>query len=276
MSRFRLIGGGLLASAAFVGLHAGVARAADDDFMKMAKDYIAQASAPVTTWDGPTTGPKAQGKKLVIYVSADQKNGGAQRRRRRRPGSGQGDRLGLPHPRRAGLGPGALVRVDPGDRAQARRHHSRHGRRRRAGADHRAGGRGRDQGRRLACRAGPRQDRGRARRLHQHHHRPERGRQGLRPLRRGRLGRHSGRHSVHRLDLRDRHRQDQRGKGGGRGVQGLQGAVDRGHPDRRSFQPHGAADHVAAREVRQGLDLLDRRQRPLLRLLGAVAASLPA
>jgi ribose transport system substrate-binding protein len=77
MSRFGLIGGGLLASAAFVGLHAGVARAADDDFMKMAKDYIAQVSAPVTSWDGPTTGPKSPGKKLVIYVSADQKNGGA-------------------------------------------------------------------------------------------------------------------------------------------------------------------------------------------------------
>src|SRR5271169_2784272 len=77
MSRFRLIGGGLLASTAFVGLHAGVARAADDDFMKMAKAYIAEVSAPVTTWDGPTTGPKSPGKKLVIYVSADQKNGGA-------------------------------------------------------------------------------------------------------------------------------------------------------------------------------------------------------
>ena len=45
--------------------------------MKMAKDYVAQATAPVTEWDGPTSGPKAQGKKLVIYVSADQTNGGA-------------------------------------------------------------------------------------------------------------------------------------------------------------------------------------------------------
>ena len=78
MSRFYMIGGGLLASAAIAGLHAGVAQAADDEFMKMAKDYIAQAAAPVTTWTGPTTGPKAQGGKLVIYVSADQKNGGAQ------------------------------------------------------------------------------------------------------------------------------------------------------------------------------------------------------
>ena len=66
-----------MASAAFLGLHAGVARAADNDFMKMAKSYIAEVSAPVTTWDGPTTGPKSPGKKLVIYVSADQKNGGA-------------------------------------------------------------------------------------------------------------------------------------------------------------------------------------------------------
>ena len=28
-------------------------------------------------WDGPTTGPKAQEGKLVVYASADQKNGGA-------------------------------------------------------------------------------------------------------------------------------------------------------------------------------------------------------
>ena len=78
MSRFRLIGASLLASAAIVGLPIVSAQAADDAFMTMAKDYVAQAAAPVTTWTGPTTGPKAQGGKLVIYVSADQKNGGAQ------------------------------------------------------------------------------------------------------------------------------------------------------------------------------------------------------
>ena len=78
MLKLRLIGGGLLASAASLALCVGVARAADDDFMKMAKDYIAEATAPVTKWDGPTTGPKAQGKKLVVYVSTDQRNGGAQ------------------------------------------------------------------------------------------------------------------------------------------------------------------------------------------------------
>ena len=45
--------------------------------MQEAKAYIEKVTAPVTTWDGPTTGPKAQEGKLVIYASADQKNGGA-------------------------------------------------------------------------------------------------------------------------------------------------------------------------------------------------------
>ena len=31
----------------------------------------------MTTWDGPTTGPKAAGHKLIVYVSTDQRNGGA-------------------------------------------------------------------------------------------------------------------------------------------------------------------------------------------------------
>ncbi|MBV8565163.1 MAG: substrate-binding domain-containing protein [Methylobacteriaceae bacterium] len=78
MSKLRLIGGTLLGSVAILALHAATAGAADDDYMKMAKDYVAAATAPVTTWTGPTTGPKAQGKKLIVYVSADQRNGGAQ------------------------------------------------------------------------------------------------------------------------------------------------------------------------------------------------------
>jgi ribose transport system substrate-binding protein len=48
-----------------------------DDITAEAKANIAAAVAPVTTWDGPTTGPKAAPKKLVIYISADQRNGGA-------------------------------------------------------------------------------------------------------------------------------------------------------------------------------------------------------
>ncbi len=76
MSKFGLRGGAFVA-AAFIGLGVTAAAAADDAFMKSAKDYIATVTAPVTKWTGPTTGPKAQGKKLVIYVSDDQRNGGA-------------------------------------------------------------------------------------------------------------------------------------------------------------------------------------------------------
>ena len=75
MTKFHMTGGALLASAAILGLHVVSAQAADDDFMKMAKDYIVQATAPVTAWDGPTSGPKAQGKKVIVYASADQRNG---------------------------------------------------------------------------------------------------------------------------------------------------------------------------------------------------------
>ncbi|HQT76338.1 MAG: sugar ABC transporter substrate-binding protein [Rhodospirillales bacterium 20-64-7] len=48
-----------------------------DDGVQAAKDYIKKVTAPVTTWDGPTTGPKASGHKLIVYVSTDQRNGGA-------------------------------------------------------------------------------------------------------------------------------------------------------------------------------------------------------
>ena len=78
MSKLRIMIGALLASAAAFGLYIPTTQADDDAFMKAAKDYVAKAAAPVTEWTGPTTGPKAQGKKLVIYVSADQRNGGAQ------------------------------------------------------------------------------------------------------------------------------------------------------------------------------------------------------
>jgi ribose transport system substrate-binding protein len=78
MSKSRIMTGAILAAATTLGLQASAARAQDDAAMKAAKDYIATVTAPVTTWTGPTTGPKAQGKKTVIYVSTDQRNGGAQ------------------------------------------------------------------------------------------------------------------------------------------------------------------------------------------------------
>lgn len=50
---------------------------AQDAYIAEAKSYVAKISKPRPVWDGPTTGPVAQSKKSVIYVSADQNNGGA-------------------------------------------------------------------------------------------------------------------------------------------------------------------------------------------------------
>jgi ribose transport system substrate-binding protein len=50
----------------------------DQAYLQMAKDYIATVTAPGTPWTGPTTGPMAQPKKLIVYVSSDQRNGGPQ------------------------------------------------------------------------------------------------------------------------------------------------------------------------------------------------------
>jgi ribose transport system substrate-binding protein len=54
------------------------ARADDAAYLEKAKAYLANVAAPVTKWDGPTTGPKSPGKKLIVIVSTDQRNGGAQ------------------------------------------------------------------------------------------------------------------------------------------------------------------------------------------------------
>jgi ribose transport system substrate-binding protein len=76
MSKVRLIVKMWAASAAILG-QSIVAAHADDDYVKMAKEFISRATAPTTGWAGPTAGPKAQRHKVVIYVSADQRNGGA-------------------------------------------------------------------------------------------------------------------------------------------------------------------------------------------------------
>jgi ribose transport system substrate-binding protein len=78
MSKLGLLSGTILVSGSMLVLHVAAAQAADDAYLKAAQDYIATVTAPVTKWTGPTTGPKAQGHKLVVYVSADQRNGGAQ------------------------------------------------------------------------------------------------------------------------------------------------------------------------------------------------------
>src|ERR1700760_4193718 len=71
---------GLLAGAALTAFGASLARADDDAaYIEKAKAYLQNVAAPVTKWDGPTSGPKApQGKKLIVMVVTDARNGGAQ------------------------------------------------------------------------------------------------------------------------------------------------------------------------------------------------------
>jgi ribose transport system substrate-binding protein len=47
-----------------------------DDYLDKAKAYVASITAPGAAWTGPTTGPKAQGQKLVVFVNYDQRNSG--------------------------------------------------------------------------------------------------------------------------------------------------------------------------------------------------------
>ncbi|MGY0575455.1 substrate-binding domain-containing protein [Bradyrhizobium sp. RDM12] len=79
MLTIKVINGALLGSAGvlFVGMTLAWA---DDDaaYIEKAKAFLEKVAAPVTKWDGPTTGPKAQGKRLIAIVSTDQRNGGAQ------------------------------------------------------------------------------------------------------------------------------------------------------------------------------------------------------
>ena len=54
---------------------AGAARA---DELADAKARVAAATARVTKWDGPTTGPKAAPGKTIIYIAGDLRNGGTE------------------------------------------------------------------------------------------------------------------------------------------------------------------------------------------------------
>ena len=63
------------AGAALALLAAPAARA---DALADAKARIATATARVTRWDGPTTGPKAAQGKTIIYIAGDLRNGGTE------------------------------------------------------------------------------------------------------------------------------------------------------------------------------------------------------
>ena len=51
---------------------------AQDDIVAKAKAFVKDAASKANKWTGPTSGPKAADGKSVIYVSSDQRNGGAQ------------------------------------------------------------------------------------------------------------------------------------------------------------------------------------------------------
>src|SRR5438105_15090295 len=48
-----------------------------DPVVAQAKTVADKATKRVTSWDGPTSGPKAQAGKFIVYVSESQQNGGA-------------------------------------------------------------------------------------------------------------------------------------------------------------------------------------------------------
>jgi len=70
--------GGLAASAAALAIGVSAARADDAAYLEKAKAFLANVAAPVSKWDGPTSGPKGVGKKLIVIVVTDARNGGAQ------------------------------------------------------------------------------------------------------------------------------------------------------------------------------------------------------
>lgn len=54
------------------------AAAQNSDALAKARAVITAATAPASSWDGPTTGPRAVSGKTVVYVAADLRNGGIQ------------------------------------------------------------------------------------------------------------------------------------------------------------------------------------------------------
>ena len=62
------------ASLATLTISCGIAHA--DAYTDEAKAVVEKAVAPVTEWEGPTSGPKAAKDKSIVYVAGDMRNGG--------------------------------------------------------------------------------------------------------------------------------------------------------------------------------------------------------
>ena len=272
MSKLRVPRPALLAAAAVLAASTVGARAADDAYLTEAKAYIAKVTASGAPWTGPTTGPKAQGKKLVIYVSQDQRNGGAQ-------GVGDGakeaakvigwdyriiDGQGTVSQHTTALNEAIALKpdgiilgtIDAKEQAPVVEHAVQLGIK--VVGWHSSGA------------PGPVADP------------PVITNITTEPVEVGKAAalyavvdfeRHRRHGGDRRQSLCDQHRQDRCGDRCGQGMQRLHDAGVRGHADRRRRQSNAAAyDHIAGK-IRQEVDLCDRGERPLVRLRRAVAAS---
>lgn len=63
-------------SLALSALIAASAVVSADEYVDKAKGYIDQITKPGAAWTGPTSGPKAQGHKSIVFVNYDQRNSG--------------------------------------------------------------------------------------------------------------------------------------------------------------------------------------------------------
>jgi ribose transport system substrate-binding protein len=70
----RLFGLALLSTVGFLAIPRAYCQ---DDTVAKAKEFVQKATAPASEWTGPTDGPKAVPNKLIVYISVDQRNGGA-------------------------------------------------------------------------------------------------------------------------------------------------------------------------------------------------------
>jgi ribose transport system substrate-binding protein len=65
-----------LAAASVLALGPGLSLARADALVDEAKAVVEKATSRADKWDGPTAGPKAMGKKTIVYVAGDMRNGG--------------------------------------------------------------------------------------------------------------------------------------------------------------------------------------------------------
>ena len=183
-----------------------------DAFLDQAKATVKAATEKAGTWDGPTTGPAASPGKNVVIVAGDLRNGG-------HTGVANGaaeaaKALGWTTRIIDGQGTvaGRHLGHEPGDRAQAGRHHHRRLRPRAEHVERRGRRQAGHQDGVLAWRTHAGAGRGHAGVL-QRHHRSGEGCGGVGDVRDRQLRRQGRRGRVHRQRLRDRDQEVRRDGG---------------------------------------------------------------